>query len=76
MLARNEYIKKLDEAIDLYEKALSLSLSFGPFTNQYSAIAHMGMGRINQIKGNQSKAKSHFRAAKKYTSYDYILDDR
>ena len=68
--------KKFDEAINLYEKALSLSLSFGPFTNQYSAIAHMGMGRIYQIKGNQSKGKSHLREAKKYTSYEYILDDR
>ena len=68
--------RKLDEAIDLYEEALTSSRSFGPFTNQYSALALMGMGRIHEIYGNKTKAKSYFKEAKKYTSYEYILEDR
>lgn len=68
--------RKLEEAIDLYEEALISSRSFGSFTNQYSAIALMGLGRVNEIYGNNSKAKSYFKEAKKYTSYEYLLEDR
>lgn len=67
---------KYSEARKLYEEALELSLEYGYFTNHYSAIAYMGIGRYFQQKGNTSKARKYFRMAEKNTTYDYVLDDR
>lgn len=68
--------KKYDEAILLFEKAASSSMVFGPLTNQYTAMAYMGLGRIQRIKGNESQAKKYFKEAKEFTSYENILEDR
>ncbi len=68
--------KKYEEAIFLYKKALSSSMSFGPVTEKYTALAYMGLGRVEVLKGNYGKSKKYFREAKRNTSYDYILEDR
>lgn len=68
--------KNYEEAKRLFEKAIISSGIFGPFTNQYTAMAYMGLGRIEQIKGNDAQAKKYFKQAKEFTSYENVLEDR
>ncbi len=68
--------KNYTEAKKLYEKALVYSSKYGYFTDHYTAMAYMGLGRHYQRKGNSSKAGKHFRDARKNTSYDYVIQDR
>ncbi|MFW5644753.1 MAG: hypothetical protein ACOCZL_02460 [Bacteroidota bacterium] len=68
--------KKYEKARAEYQKALTLSESFGVFGGAYRAIAYMGLGRYHKIKGKHSRASKFFRMAKNETQYEYIYTDR
>lgn len=63
------------QAEKAYLEALERAGAYGAFTNTYKAIAHMGLSRLYQKKGNQSESKSHGRKARHLTSYGFILDE-
>ena len=58
-----------------YQNTIKLANSFGPFTNQFAAIAYMGLSRLNSQKGLFSEAKKNARKADNLTTYRFILDD-
>lgn len=74
------YLEKNDKNYELakkyYEMAVESSEKFGYFTENYTAIAYMGLGRYFSRKGDESLSGKYFRTASKLTRYDYILDDR
>ncbi len=68
--------KNYSLAAENYNRALEISEQFKDFTNPYNAIAFMGLGRLEQRKGNFSKSNRFYRKARNASSYDYILEDR
>ena len=58
-----------------YQSTIELAESFGPFADQFQAIAYMGLSRLSADKGMKTQAKRYARNAENYTDYRFILGD-
>jgi len=58
-----------------YAQVISETEEFGPFADQYAAIAWMGLARINKRYGDTQVANRCYKKAGSLTSYEYILMD-
>lgn len=71
-----KYERKYSESFTEYKKGLEMSLKYGELTRFEAARAHMGMGRQYQRTHRNSDASRSFRAAKGFTNYEYVLNDK
>ena len=58
-----------------YWKTVEMADSFGPYADQFKAIAYMGLSRLHDEKGLRSEAKRYARKASNLTVYNFILDE-
>ncbi len=58
-----------------YMRTIELAGSFGPFADDFRAIAYMGLSRLRAKKGLQSESKRYARKAEYHTVYRFILDE-
>jgi hypothetical protein len=64
-LARKEYLRVIERAETI-----------GPFADRFQAIAYMGLARISEKSGESFDALRYRRKASRYTSFNFILNEK
>jgi hypothetical protein len=59
-----------------YLDCIEMAESFGPFADIYKAMGYMGLSRLYEKQGLSGEAEDYARKASRYTSYDFILDEK
>lgn len=71
-----EKLEKNDEAaIHNYLEGLKVAEQYGVRVDNYLALAHFGLSRIYEKRGEKKLARTHWKEAKSQAKYDYILKD-
>lgn len=58
-----------------YLSTIEIADTIGPFANIFQAIGYMGLSRLYENRGLQSKAKKYARLADDHTNYKFILGE-
>jgi len=61
---------------EAYKLLLKSAENFGPIADIYMAMAYMGLSRLSRQKGLENEARKFARKAGKYTTYEFILEER
>lgn len=67
---------KEEKSEEAYKLLLKSAENFGPIADIYSAMAYMGLSRLHAQKGLENEARKFARKAGKYTTYEFILEQR
>ena len=69
-----EKLEKNDEAaIHNYMEGLKIAEQYGVRVDNYIALAHLGLSRIYEKRGEKRLARIHWKEAKSQAKYDYLL---
>ncbi len=59
-----------------YLDCIEMAETFGPFADTYKALSYMGLSRLYEKQGLSRESENYARKASRYTSYDFILDEK